>query len=184
MAVQAHYPSNFLIRSNALGNDYSSQPSQSGGEFLDNTPIFFDGTNNPRKRGREFDTIPTNPLPFASESQTQLHPNPNFVSTGLHLSFGTQKQLQTSQSVNSFSIMAQHLSHDIKQQRNELQHLLHAQGEQLRHTLAEKRKRHYSALLQAAEDSAAGKAERERCGTGEDGTAKLRPGSASGAVKC
>ncbi|CAI9775596.1 unnamed protein product [Fraxinus pennsylvanica] len=149
MAIQAQYPSNFLVSSNAQqGNDYSLQPSQSGGQFLDNTPVFFDGTNNPQNRSGAFDngsTI-TNRIP--------RNPSAEF-DTGLHLSFGIQKQLQSSQSANSFSIMDQNLSHYVKQQRNELQHLLQAQGEQVRHKLAETRKRHYSALLQAAEDSAA-----------------------------
>ncbi|XP_022856639.1 probable BOI-related E3 ubiquitin-protein ligase 3 [Olea europaea var. sylvestris] len=121
MAVQAQYPSNFLISSDAQQGD--EQPSQSEGQFLDNTPMFFDGTDNPQKRSKVFDT-------------------------GLHLSFGIQ-------SVDSFPIMDQNFSQYVKQQCNELQYLLQAQGEQLRRKLAEKRKRHYTALLQAAEDSAA-----------------------------
>ncbi|EEF33623.1 ubiquitin-protein ligase, putative, partial [Ricinus communis] len=41
----------------------------------------------------------------------------------------------------------------IKRQRDEIDHFLQAQGEQLRRTLAEKRQRHYRALLSAAEES-------------------------------
>lgn len=140
MAVQAQYPSNFLNAkqgNSSPGNNYPCQPSESGREFLDNTSMFFHGTNDPRKRGRD-------PRPFSSD-----------FDTGLHLSSGSQKQLPSSQSVNSCSIMAQNLSHHIKQQRNELQNLLQAQGEELRRTLGEKRKRHYGTLLQAAADSAA-----------------------------
>ncbi|XP_022865883.1 probable BOI-related E3 ubiquitin-protein ligase 2 [Olea europaea var. sylvestris] len=139
MAVQAQYPSSFLDAKqgdSSPGNDYPWQPSESGREFIDNTAMFFHGTNNPRKRSRY-------PQPFSSE-----------FDTGLHLSSGSPKQLRSSQSVNSLSIMGQNLSHHIKQQRNELQNLLQAQGEELRRTLGEKTKRHYGALLRAAEDSA------------------------------
>lgn len=100
MAVQAQYPSNFLISSDAQQGD--EQPSQSEGQFLDNTPMFFDGTDNPQKRSKVFDT-------------------------GLHLSFGIQEQLQSSQSVDSFPIMDQNFSQYVKQQCNELQYLLQTQ---------------------------------------------------------
>ncbi|PHT53102.1 hypothetical protein CQW23_07564 [Capsicum baccatum] len=41
----------------------------------------------------------------------------------------------------------------MKQQRDEIDHFLLVQGEQLRHTLAEKRQRHHRALIGAAVES-------------------------------
>ncbi|KAJ8556504.1 hypothetical protein K7X08_032256 [Anisodus acutangulus] len=106
---------------------------------------------------------------------TQLHtsPQPNGVSTGLRLAFGDQQQQhqlqqkqqhhhnhhslspQSSQSSAFYSILTDDLATHIKQQRDEIDHLLQIQGEQLRRTLAEKRQRHYRALIGAAEESMA-----------------------------
>lgn len=104
---------------------------------------------------------------------SQLH-HPNVVSTGLRLSFGDQQQkLQQHQNqnqnqsyrqqqqqqqnlVSNSSVFASDdLVTQIKRQRDELDHFLQAQGEELRRTLAEKRHRHYRALLEAAEESVA-----------------------------
>ncbi|MCE0482147.1 hypothetical protein HAX54_040594 [Datura stramonium] len=111
---------------------------------------------------------------------TQLHTSPplqqqppNVVSTGLRLAFGDQQQHhqlqqqqqqhhhhhslspQSSQSSAFYSILTEDLATHIKQQRDEIDHLLQVQGEQLRRTLAEKRQRHYRALIGAAEESMA-----------------------------
>ncbi|XP_016571096.2 BOI-related E3 ubiquitin-protein ligase 1 isoform X1 [Capsicum annuum] len=113
---------------------------------------------------------------------TQLHTSaplqqqpPNVVSTGLRLAFGDQQQQQqqhqlqqqqhhhhhnslspqSSQSSAFYSILTEDLATHIKQQRDEIDHLLLIQGEQLRRTLAEKRQRHYRALIGAAEESMA-----------------------------
>ncbi|KAK3225059.1 hypothetical protein Dsin_004921 [Dipteronia sinensis] len=102
----------------------------------------------------------------------QQHPNVNVVSTGLRLSFGDQQQLQQThhhhqqhqqqqqqqqniicQSPSFLSLISEDFATQIKHQRDELDQFLHAQGEQLRRTLAEKRQRHYRALLGAAEES-------------------------------
>ncbi|PON47140.1 43kDa postsynaptic protein [Parasponia andersonii] len=116
-------------------------------------------------------------------SQLQNQNQPNVVSTGLRLSFGEgqQQQLQQSQSSHNhnhhhhqqqsqqlqqfnqtsssssslLSEMAEDFASQIKQQRDEIDQFLQAQGEQLRRTLAEKRQRHYRALLSAAEESVA-----------------------------
>lgn len=115
---------------------------------------------------------------------TQLHTSPpsqqqppNLVSTGLRLAFGEQHQHQqqhqlqqqqhhhhhhslspqSSQSSAFYSILTEDLATHIKQQRDEIDHLLLIQGEQLRRTLAEKRQRHYRALIGAAEESMARK---------------------------
>lgn len=109
-------------------------------------------------------------------SQQQPH---NLVSTGLRLAFGDQHQHQhqqhqlqqqqqqqqhhhhhslspqSSQSSAFYSILTEDLATHIKQQRDEIDHLLLIQGEQLRRTLAEKRQRHYRALIGAAEESMA-----------------------------
>ncbi|CAI9095539.1 OLC1v1031522C3 [Oldenlandia corymbosa var. corymbosa] len=102
-------------------------------------------------------------------------PQRNAVSIGLGLTFGEnlhQQQQQQSlhhQPQHSFSlspqssaqssvllsILSDDLASHIKQQRDEVEHFLLAQGEQLRRTLAEKRQRHYRSLLSAAEESVA-----------------------------
>ncbi|XP_058191045.1 BOI-related E3 ubiquitin-protein ligase 1-like [Rhododendron vialii] len=177
MVVQAQYPSTILLLNrgvqegkNPLGNDYSLQPLPGGG-FLDQTTtmIFTNGVgsiiSNPRKRGRE-----SSPVPFPHQfiDLTQLHTPPlNTVSTGLRLAFDEQQQqqlrrqqLQHHQSQQQTltpqsSVLSEDLAAQIRQQRHEIDQLLHAQGDQLRRTLAEKRQRHYRALLGAAEESAA-----------------------------
>nr|GLL44720.1 BOI-related E3 ubiquitin-protein ligase 1-like [Ipomoea trifida] len=138
---------------------------------------------NSRKRGREHTSSNTaaaamsnpnpnpnpNPPLISLQSQphqlidlTQLHasPHPNVVSTGLRLAFADHRQHhhhslspQSSQSSVFFSVLAEDLGTHIKQQRDEIEQYLRAQGEQLRRTLEEKRQRHYRALLGAAEES-------------------------------
>ncbi|OAY24492.1 BOI-related E3 ubiquitin-protein ligase 1 [Manihot esculenta] len=123
--------------------------------------------------------------PFSMQSQapqlidlSQLHNNPhpsqpNVVSTGLRLSFGDQQQIQqnhqyqhqqqqqqqqqsfVSQSSPFLYLLPEDFAPQIKRQRDEIDQFLQAQGEQLRRTLADKRKRHYRALLSAAEESIA-----------------------------
>ncbi|XAR70584.1 hypothetical protein NMG60_11027487 [Bertholletia excelsa] len=183
MAVQAQYPSNVLLLNrsvqegkNPLGNDYSLQPQPGGGGgFIDQSHVVFTngvGPNNPRKRGRELAAVTSSVSPFSHPSPqlidlTQLHTNqPNVVSTGLRLAFGDQQQQllqQQSQQQNNISpqssVLLSALSDDlatqIRQQKDEIEQFLQAQGEQLRHTLAEKRQRHYRALLGAAEEAVA-----------------------------
>ncbi|KAL3497658.1 hypothetical protein ACH5RR_040390 [Cinchona calisaya] len=96
----------------------------------------------------------------------------NGLSIGLGLSFGDQQQQQlqltqqqqqnhsispqsSAQSSVLLSILSDDVAPYIKQQRDEIEHFLLAQGEQLRRTLAEKRQRHNRSLLEAAEESAA-----------------------------
>ncbi|XP_019190999.1 PREDICTED: BOI-related E3 ubiquitin-protein ligase 1-like [Ipomoea nil] len=151
-----------------------------GGTFIDETEMLFNhGVDaNSRKRGREHTSSTTaaamsnpnpnpnpNPPLISLQSQpsqlidlTQLHPN--VVSTGLRLAFTDHRQHnhhslspQSSQSSVFFSVLAEDLGTHIKQQRDEIEHYLRAQGEQLRRTLEEKRQRHYRALLGAAEES-------------------------------
>ncbi|KAL5551251.1 hypothetical protein UlMin_001427 [Ulmus minor] len=128
-------------------------------------------------------TTPINPFSLQQSQPPQLidlsqlhNQQPNVVSTGLRLSFGDQQQQQQQQlqhhhnhhqqqlqqhqnlshssSSSSFiSILAEDFASQIKQQRDEIDQFLHAQGEQLRRTIAEKRQRHYRALLGAAEET-------------------------------
>ncbi|BFG31187.1 hypothetical protein CerSpe_174600 [Prunus speciosa] len=105
-----------------------------------------------------------------SQLHSHNHNNPNVVSTGLRLSFGDQQQQQQQQqqqfqqhhnqqqqqqSSALFSVLTEDFATQIKHQRDELDQFLQAQGEQLQRTLAEKRQRHYRALLNAAEESIA-----------------------------
>ncbi|KAJ6415633.1 hypothetical protein OIU84_004435 [Salix udensis] len=98
----------------------------------------------------------------------QPQPNPNVVSTGLRLSFGDQQQQNHQYQQQNFgtgacqssvllSLSSEDFSTQVKRQRDEIDQFLQAQGEQLRRTLAEKRQRHFRALLGAAEESIARK---------------------------
>ncbi|KAK2995317.1 hypothetical protein RJ640_023831 [Escallonia rubra] len=109
---------------------------------------------------------------------TQLHnnptPQPNVVSTGLRLAFGEQQQHQqvqhhqhhqqqqqsqqhslSPQSSIVLSLLSEDLATQIKHQKDEIELFIQAQGEQLRRTLAEKRQRHYRALIGTAEEAVA-----------------------------
>ncbi|TKY70752.1 BOI-related E3 ubiquitin-protein ligase 2 [Spatholobus suberectus] len=151
-------------------HDYSLQSPP--GELLDQSHMLFNnaGTNS-RKRGRETTTVTgiapnvINSFPLQSQTPqlidlTQLH-NQNVVSTGLRLSFGDQQQQrqqlhqqQHGCHSNTFvSLLSEGLSSQIKQQRDEIDQYLQAQGEQMRRVLEEKRQRHYRTLLRAAEES-------------------------------
>ncbi|OWM88313.1 BOI-related E3 ubiquitin-protein ligase 1 [Punica granatum] len=184
MAVQAQYPSNvlFLNRNVQEGQDYSLQPHPAG-IFLDQSHVLHNngGMTNQRKRGREAADNnmvgPSSSMNVYSLSQqpqqppqlidlSQLHNNS--VSTGLRLSFNNQhhhhyhqqQQQQQQQKIvdNSSEILSmfkEDLTAHVRQQREEIDQFLLAQGEQLRRTLAEKRQRHYHGLLGAAEESLA-----------------------------
>ncbi|KAF5729663.1 SBP family protein [Tripterygium wilfordii] len=112
----------------------------------------------------------TQPLRLIDLSQLHNHPQQNVVSTGLRLSFGDQQQQQLQQNHHYqqqqqqnfacqspggslLSSVSEDLAMQLKRQRDEIDQFLQAQGEQLRLTLAEKRQRHYHALLGAAEES-------------------------------
>ncbi|XP_021768089.1 BOI-related E3 ubiquitin-protein ligase 1-like isoform X2 [Chenopodium quinoa] len=97
----------------------------------------------------------------------QQQQQPNVVSTGLRLSFGDQnhqlqqhqqqqiqQQQQQQQSNNTImSLLSEEFALQFKQQSDEISYFLHSQGDQLRRTLADKRQRHYRALLGAAEEA-------------------------------
>lgn len=91
-----------------------------------------------------------------------LQNQPNVVSTGPRLSFGEQSQQhlqqqpqQIQQQPMLLSLLSEDLSLQLKQQSDELNYFLQSQAEHLRRTLAEKRRRHYRALLGAAEEAVA-----------------------------
>ncbi|XP_020217163.1 BOI-related E3 ubiquitin-protein ligase 1 [Cajanus cajan] len=172
MAVQAQYPSNalFLNSKNAQeGHDYSLQSPPV--ELLDHHQshmLFNKGGTSSRKRGRETTGIAPNFVNSFSLQQsqspqlidlTQLHNQNNVVSTGLRLSFGDQQQLHHQQQHHGYhsnafeSLLSEDLSSQIKQQRDEIDQFLQAQGEQLRRTLTEKRQRHYRTLVRTAEEA-------------------------------
>ncbi|OWM86366.1 E3 ubiquitin-protein ligase BOI-like isoform X2 [Punica granatum] len=112
-------------------------------------------------------TLQQQPQPLQLINLSQLHYNPRpqqsgVVSTGLRLSFNDQHQHQHQQSLvrESINPVSSLLPSDdfaahVKQQRDEIDQFLLAQGEQLRRTLAEKRQRQYRALLCAAEETVA-----------------------------
>ncbi|KAK7346797.1 hypothetical protein VNO80_21320 [Phaseolus coccineus] len=107
-----------------------------------------------------------------SQLQNHQQQQQNVVSTGLRLSFDDHQQqqqrlqlhqnqsqqqllLHASHSSAFSSLLSQGLASQIKQQRDEIDQFLQAQGEQLRRALAEKRQKHYNALLGAAEEAVA-----------------------------
>ncbi|AEE31523.1 SBP (S-ribonuclease binding protein) family protein [Arabidopsis thaliana] len=161
MAVQAqHHSSNllFLNKRNGKEKEHSNftLQSQAAGDFLDQTNMLFNnGSSNQRKRRRETNNHQL--LPMQSHQFPQVidlsllhnynHPPSNMVHTGLRLFSGEDQAQKIS-----------HLSEDvfaahINRQSEELDEFLHAQAEELRRTLAEKRKMHYKALLGAVEES-------------------------------
>ncbi|KAG1362092.1 E3 ubiquitin-protein ligase BOI [Cocos nucifera] len=114
---------------------------------------------------------PSTPLPpptVISLAQLQSQ-TPPLVSTGLRLAFEDQQQQHQEQNQNQYnlllssssssspfsSFLSEELAAEINQQKDEIEQFLHAQGEQLRRALAERRQRHYRALLGAMEESAA-----------------------------
>lgn len=158
MAVQAQYPSNVHLfnravqeRKNPIGNDeYSLQPQPAGGSILDHTQMRFNpGAGSyhhpPCKRRREVSTTTAMNPSMQSQPQlidlTQLHTNPNVVSTGLRLASGEQLQHhqkqqqqnqhslspQSSQSSAFYSIFTEDMSTIIKQHRDEIEQFLHVQ---------------------------------------------------------
>ncbi|RVX00218.1 putative BOI-related E3 ubiquitin-protein ligase 3 [Vitis vinifera] len=163
--------------------DCSLQPQPGG--FLDQSHMLFNNgvVANSRKRGREVfgntntggvvaptvNSFPLQPQPSQLIDLSVLHNHqPNVVSTGLRLAFGEQhlqhpqqQQQQQQQQQNQqqqsavLSLLSEDFTAQIKHQRDEIDQFLRAQGEQLRRTLAEKRQRHYRALLGAAEESVA-----------------------------
>ncbi|XP_010933546.1 E3 ubiquitin-protein ligase BOI isoform X2 [Elaeis guineensis] len=110
-------------------------------------------------------STPLPPPTVISLAQLQSQ-TPPLVSTGLRLAFEDQQQQHQEQNQNQYnlllsssspfsSFLSEELAAEINRQKDEIEQFLHAQGEQLRRALAERRQRHYRALLGAAESSAA-----------------------------
>ncbi|KAL2518225.1 SBP (S-ribonuclease binding protein) family protein [Abeliophyllum distichum] len=185
MAVQAQYPSIVLHiceGNNPPGNDYPLQP----GEFLDPTNSLFNqaagnvGTNNLRKRGREFENPPPMSIQLQSETQgkridfTQFNTTQTtdlkVVSTGLRLASGEQNQLQqpphrhqaVSRKSAPSSIFTQDVAHQFKQQLSEFDSFLQTQGEELRRALARKNSEALPSAAGGGGGIGGAKAERER----------------------
>lgn len=157
MAVQAQYPLNFLLQNRnvqeekpqIVGNYAYNNQSRTGEGFVDQTHVIFSNgvETTSRIRTREIDmSSPINPF--------SLQPHPSqFID--LQLAFGEQQQQQMLSSRSSvlYQTQSDDLTAQIRHQCDEMELYLHAQGEQLKHATAEKRQRHYSALLSAAEES-------------------------------
>ncbi|CAH2035010.1 unnamed protein product [Thlaspi arvense] len=172
MAVQAqHHSSNLIFLNHRNGEEEEQDFSlrSQAGEFLDQTNmLMFNNGSNQRKRGRE-----ANNLQFPLQSQfpqvidlsllhNHHHHSPsNMVYTGLRLSSG-EDQIQNIS--NSFQQNSHHhrnlvftssddvVAAHINIQSEELKEFLHTQAEELRRTLAEKRRMHYKALICAVEE--------------------------------
>ncbi|XP_020248739.1 uncharacterized protein LOC109826160 isoform X2 [Asparagus officinalis] len=93
MAVQAQYPSHILLFNN---NNNSIEQERKEMECAQQPPgFFFSGVNgNPRKRGREFQMMPTPSIQSPAfmnlvqlQAQAPPPPPPSLVSTGLKLAF-------------------------------------------------------------------------------------------------
>lgn len=95
----------------------------------------------------------------------QQQQNQNIVSTGLGLSFGDQQhqrlqllqqqQQQQCHSSHFLSLLSNGLASQIKQQKDEIDQFLQAQGEELQRTIEEKRQRNYRAIIKTAEETVA-----------------------------
>nr|GEU95310.1 BOI-related E3 ubiquitin-protein ligase 1-like [Tanacetum cinerariifolium] len=116
--------------------------------------------NHQRKREREDNNMnhfmSNNMNQFMDVSNMQSRNNVD-VSTGLRLAFNDhhhqQQQCFDPQSSSFTSLLSDDLSNLINQQGNDIDHFIHTQGEELRRKLAEKRQRHYNALIVAAKES-------------------------------
>ncbi|WOK98936.1 BOI-related E3 ubiquitin-protein ligase 1-like [Canna indica] len=145
------------------------QPQAAALGFVDASALLFaDGAaRNPRKRGRDSigvpmavaplqQSLPSNlsslqpqpsssllpPPPLVSLAQLCGHPPP-LVSTGLRLSS------------SSSSLLSDGLAARVNHHTNAIESFLYDQGEQLRQTLEERRRRHYLSLLGELKKSAA-----------------------------
>ncbi|XP_076881413.1 E3 ubiquitin-protein ligase BOI-like [Bidens hawaiensis] len=88
------------------------------------------------------------------DNMNRFMPNVD-VSTGLRLAFNDQPQHAFDPQSSGFvPLHLEDVSNLINQQGVEIQHYIQAQGEEFRRTLAEKRQRHYHALIGAAKESA------------------------------
>ncbi|KAJ0769591.1 putative transcription factor C2H2 family [Helianthus annuus] len=154
MAVQAHYhhphPSNLLhLHRN---NDCSFVDDQASNQILfTDFPGNNNGSNNSRKVIREIDIDMNQSMSLLHQHQQQQqqfrnHQNVD-VSTGLRLAHSVSSQC------SALSFLSDELSSQINQQRDEIDRFLHAQGEELRRMLANKRHADYCSLLRAAESS-------------------------------
>lgn len=179
MAVQAQYPSNnvFFFNTNTNNNNRGLQDGKNNEcSLVDQDSIRLvptDGVGNSRKRARENEinviAAMNRPLQPPSPAVVDLGrrqtspPRPHVVSTGLRLAFGDQQSQHRiqqnsvsppfSQSSLLFSTLADDLNAHLKQQSDEIDRFLIAQGEILRRTLEENRKRQYRALIGAAEEA-------------------------------
>ncbi|KAL5099066.1 hypothetical protein RYX36_003393 [Vicia faba] len=162
----------------SLQQQQQQQPDQSN-MILFNTPA-----TNSRKRGREPSHNIMHPFSSQSHSPhlidiTQLHNHQQqqqqqIVSTGLGLSFGDQHQQQQHQqqrlqllqqqqqqqqhgchTSHFLSLLSHGLASQIKQQKDEIDQFLQAQGEELQRTLEGKRHRNYQAIIKTAEETVA-----------------------------
>lgn len=116
-------------------------------------------------------SLQSQPPQLIDLTQLHNHQQNNVVSTGLRLSFASEQQQQQqqqrlnlqqqqqqqegSQSSTLLFLLSEGLASQIKQQRDEIDQFLQAQGEQMRRALAEKRQKHYRALITAAEETVA-----------------------------
>ncbi|GLU05483.1 hypothetical protein SLE2022_225830 [Rubroshorea leprosula] len=169
----------FLDQSHMLFGNGGNNPRKRGREVVAAATANTTGVAAPIN-SFSMQTQPTQLIDLSQLHNQQQQHQPNVVSTGLRLSFGgDQQQLQhnhihnpqfqyhrqeqqppqqqqqspVSHSSALLSLLSEDFAGQIKRQREELDQFLQAQGEQLRRTLAEKRRRHYRALLGAAEES-------------------------------
>ncbi|KAL9254008.1 BOI-related E3 ubiquitin-protein ligase 1-like protein [Drosera capensis] len=109
-------------------------------------------SNHPHQLQQNMQIIDLSQLP---NNQLHQHRQSNVVSTGLRLSFGENQQQNLPQNSSvMLSLLSDEFANQIKQQSDELNQFIIAQGEQLRRTIAEKRTRNYRALLTIAEERA------------------------------
>ncbi|XP_072986647.1 BOI-related E3 ubiquitin-protein ligase 1-like [Typha latifolia] len=178
MTVQAQYPANLLFLHRREEERKDMELPKPPSAFVDPSPAVFFSSNggsggNPRKRGREIAvgggapmahghhvnhlfSLQSHQIPPLMMSLSQMQSQPSssaLVSTGLRLAFEDQQHNQSR--IQSNPILSDELAALINQQKEEIDRFLHAQTEQLRRAVAERRRSHYRTLLRAAEDAAA-----------------------------
>lgn len=149
MAIQSQYPTNVFLNNRSLQEDrqdYSLQP-QVKEEGIDSRVLDHQSPRDIYFNNFSVGSCGINPRKKVDMNQlidiTQLHSRSAGVNTGLRLAFSDHRR-------NSM-LISKDFSSQIEQQRDEIEHFLQIQVDEMRRTLVEKSRKHYHALLEAAD---------------------------------
>ncbi|MED6179986.1 hypothetical protein PIB30_006103 [Stylosanthes scabra] len=156
-----HHLNHIIYNNNGSGNYTRKRPREEEQQPTVTTGLALDNNNNNNNPLISFESQPPQLIDLSQlHNHNNNNNNNNAVSTGLRLSNNSaidqQQRLSSSSSSSSLlSLFSQGFASQIKHQRDEIEQFLQAQGEELRRALAEKRQRHYRALLAATEEAVA-----------------------------